>query len=297
MAVEIGTASGYLDLAAKLKIFLTTHVDLVAASEEWVCLRDDGSDMIFQGPGLSGSEEIFIGLEPFDNVGSDIYSWDIAGFTGYIPGNSFDVQPGRNTTYASFLPLWTNDIPYWFVGNGQRVIVIAKISTSYQSMYMGKLLPFATPGQYPYPVFCGGMTNQPTYRYSHDSIRFIPHTFYSSYLFFPDGVLNKVTGATPTPTLNQGTMWPTGTTESVSYVGLAKAAPFDSGDVCIIPLSVYVGAAGSNQGVLAEFDGLYWIHGTSQSSQTIVTIDSVDYMVVQDGTRLDLVDYMAVRMV
>lgn len=298
MAVEIGTATGYLNLAAKLKTFLTTDTTLVAAGEEWTCNRDDGSDMLFQGPGLSGTEEIFIGLEYFSDVGSDLYSWDVASFLGYTTGNSFDEQPGRIVTRDAFLPLWLSNIPYWFIANGQRVVVIAKVSTTYQSMYLGKFLPYGTPGQYPYPVFWGAMNNVSTNKYSSTlaSQRFFPAGFTNStYLYLPSGTIAPVSSGVSSG-IGTFQIWPFGTARASTTNVFGKMAPFDGGDVTLLPAIIRYGDQLNERALLGELDGIFYIHGTGQSSESIVTVDSVDYLVFQDGALSDRNNFAAVRL-
>ena len=301
MAVETGTATDYLDLLDKLKVFLTTNADLVAASQEWVCNRDDGTDMLFQGPGLSTTEEIFIGFRPYDDEAADVYSWDVCSFLGYTPSVSFDVQPGRVVTRDAFLPLWDSSIPYWFIANGQRVIVIAKVNTTYQSCYLGKFNAYATPNQYPYPVFWGGMTNNGAYKYSLvvTSMQFFPMGYgQSTYLFTPEGGIIGSNNNIAAPTEAQLTVSPFASTYAIGHQ-LAKLAPFDNGDVTLIPAIIQRGLSSADSSYLAlygEFDGVFFVQGQGQSSETVITIDAVDYMVVQNGARTDVNSFMAIRM-
>lgn len=298
MAVETGTATDYLDLLAKLKTFLTTNADLVAASQEWICNRDDGSDMLFQGPGLSGTEEIFIGMEPYENVGSDLYSWDIVAFTGYVPGNSFDTQPGRVTTNDTFLPLWNSSIPYWFIGNGQRIIVVAKVNTTYQTMYLGKFNAFGTPNQYPYPVIQGGMTGYYLDKYSSTStsLRFFPCGPASqAFIYLPSGGVSKNDTQAVGPGANDFVIHPFALIATTTSI-LGKVDAFTSGDVTLLPATIVYGTPTGDHAILGELDGIFWIHGTGQSSETIVTINTVDYLVFQDGAKNDRNNFAAVRL-
>ncbi|MCA1806445.1 MAG: hypothetical protein LC687_01065 [Actinobacteria bacterium] len=301
MAVEIGTATDYLDLLGKLKTFITTNGDLVAAGQEWVTLRDDGTDMIFKGPGLSSTEEIFIGFRPYANPATDTYSIELAAFTGYSAGVVYDDQPGRINTKDAFLPGWTSTTPYWFIANGQRIIVISKVSTTYQSMYIGKFFPYGTPNQYPYPVFFGGMTNYHLDRFSGTDLSFFPSGLASeNYAFMPSGVL-----------YNSTTSYPGSTTFSIfpfflSRMGttstFAEVAPFDSGDVVLMQSVLFFGGNNAattplEAAMLGELDGIFWINGINQSSESIVTYGGYDHLVFQDGGKTGVNDYAAVRLV
>ena len=298
MAVEIGTATNYLDLAQKLKTFLTTDATLVGLGQEWICNRDDGSCMLFQGPGLSGAEEVFIGIEMFSNEGDDIYSWDVTAFTGYNASVSFAEQPGRHAYYDSFLPLWDDEIPYWFVANGQRVIVIAKVSTTYQSMYLGKFLSYATPQQYPYPVFWGGMASQDSQRFSNTTLQFFPAPIASAaFIFQPSGSLIQATTA-EAPSATSFNMYPWATSRLNVGNTFARVATFDNGDSVLIKNIIRFGSVSSSEmALLGELDGVYWIHGNGQSSESIITADGHDHLVFQNGSKTEVNSFAAVRLV
>ena len=155
--VETGTATNYTDLLAKLRTFLTATL---SAPERWTELRYVTSgphELILQGPG-SGTDEIIVGIKTIEDGVGDYQNWKLGGFTGYLGGAPFEAQPG----YSGEAPgpvhftLWNSSIPYWFIADGRRVIVVAKISTSYMWCHLGFLNTYASPGQYPYPLLIGG---------------------------------------------------------------------------------------------------------------------------------------------
>lgn len=171
MSTATGTATDYLDLLAKLRTFLKTDATLVGLGQNWTELAtvavpfnhtDSGQvnivdyETYLQAPGLSGTEQIFINLQAYHNVAADIYNFRIKGAVGYSAavGATFFNQPGGSPD--AYVCLWNQSIPYWFFANGQRVVVVAKVSTTYEMFYAGKFLPYGTPGQYPYPLAIGG---------------------------------------------------------------------------------------------------------------------------------------------
>jgi hypothetical protein len=108
-----------------------------------------------KGPG-GGSDEIFVNLETDYSVSGDWYNWRLYGATGFIAGNVLDFATQPGTSLPVGLSLWQASIPYWFIANGRRFMVIAKINTTYHALYAGFILPYATPSQYPYPLMIGG---------------------------------------------------------------------------------------------------------------------------------------------
>lgn len=153
MPFETGSATDYLDLLAKLEAFVT---GVALGAQAWTALRSESDELILQGPGLAGLDEIIVGIKTYESVGNDYYNWRLMGATGFSDGMAFDEQPGILNLTQPRVHLWNQTIPYWFVANGRRIIMVAKVSTVYEAMYLGFIRQYATPGQYPYPLVVGG---------------------------------------------------------------------------------------------------------------------------------------------
>ncbi len=166
MAWKIGTvdstgALAHYNMLETIADFLENDPALVAAGQDWEILRYDTTsanrELIVKGSGLSGTEEIFMGIRTYQSVPDDYYNFLLGVFTGYVSGNTFDTQPGAR---LSGVPAHNNVIEYWMTGNGQRLALCLKVGLPvYESGYIGKILPYAAPGQYPSPLVCGGMLN------------------------------------------------------------------------------------------------------------------------------------------
>lgn len=122
-------------------------------------LRSSGRDAaygaaIWEAPGNDGDSEILVGVHVFERMDADYFNWEIAGFDSYLTGSLFRQQAGYHGEL--FLPLWDEAIPYWFVVDGRRAIVVAKLNTQYEIGYLGFLDPYFTPEQWPYPLAIGG---------------------------------------------------------------------------------------------------------------------------------------------
>lgn len=123
-----------------------------------------GSEVIFKGVGNSGTEEIFVGIRSEYDATAGWYNLFMNGYTGYDANEqSWFNQPGAlNGPAASYplavpmVPCWNTTMPYWFVASGRSFRFAVKVSTSYEGGYLGYILPYATPGQYPYPLAVGG---------------------------------------------------------------------------------------------------------------------------------------------
>lgn len=131
----------------------------LALANGWTVMRyDDTSlnhEVILRGPGFSGTEEIYVGFRTYHSVAADYYNLLAGAFTGYVPGNSFDTQPGAR---LSGVPAHNQHIDYWLTVNPQRIALCMKVGLPvYEHAYVGKAFPFGRPTQYPHPLVCGGM--------------------------------------------------------------------------------------------------------------------------------------------
>jgi hypothetical protein len=110
---------------------------------------------IWQAPGNDGASEIFCGIHMFERQDADYYNWELASFDGFATEVPFYQQAGAEV--GLHLPLRNAAIPYWFVNDGRRVIVVAKVNTSYEMAILGAGLdPYFSPNQLPLPLVLGG---------------------------------------------------------------------------------------------------------------------------------------------
>lgn len=123
-----------------------------------------GSEVIFKARGNSATEEIYTGIRCEYDATSGWYNLFMNGYTGYDPNEqSWFKQPGALNGYGSqypyavpMVPCWDTSMPYWFSASGRSFRFGVKVSTSYEGGYLGFILPYATPGQFPYPLAVGG---------------------------------------------------------------------------------------------------------------------------------------------
>lgn len=159
MAVLIGTATDHLDFWDTLLDFLQNDPDLVAAGQNWDVAWQHPTDpeIVLKGPGLSGDDQVLVGLARRDNeltAGESVI--DMVGMTGVIPSASRYFDHVNVTSRRPLFFLDQNPMQYWIVANGRRFVVVLRISTIYQAGYAGLFMPYASPTAYPYPLFIGG---------------------------------------------------------------------------------------------------------------------------------------------
>ena len=305
MSTSTGTATSYLDLLNKLRTFLTTDATLTAAGQNWTELKTNstpytsGQDTVdfetyLKAPGLSGTESIYINIRAFHFTASDYYNWEMRAAQGFNTSQSFIAQPGISP--STYMYMWNQSIPYWFIANGQRVIVIAKISTVYEMAYMGKFLPYGTPGQYPYPVCVGGCGA------SNGDLRFSDTSFSHLAFWDPNGLQvcgpdngwylfqNFTTGGSMQQPPNN-TVWPW-----VYYTSNRPTwmSPNLDGGYPIFQARLEMLTPSIN--MLGELDGVGYTTGNANSSESTINDGTNTWMVVQNVFRTGADNYCAVKM-
>lgn len=170
MAYEIATLTDSGGTLAHYKML--DAIKALAEANGWVTLRHDtvsaNRELILKGEGLSGTEEIFVGFRCYQDVAADYYNITFATFTGYLAGNTFQTQPGAR---LSGVPAHQSLINYFMVCNAQRIALCMRVGTPvYEHGYVGKMFPFARPGEFPFPVVnCGMLTGEAATRFSDTS--------------------------------------------------------------------------------------------------------------------------------
>lgn len=150
----------------------------LAEANGWTTLRYDTTtenhEWIGTSSGLSGDEEIFIGIQTYQSQTADYYNLNVGCFTGYVPANDFDTQP--NASYCG-VPAHNNAIGYFISLNAQRLAFMLKVGTPvYTHAYVGKFFTYARPSEYPNPLVCAGcMDANAETRFSATTIYFPYH--------------------------------------------------------------------------------------------------------------------------
>lgn len=277
----------------------TTQGAMSTAGNAWTKLADNSTPYTYSGdtvvyecylkaPGLSGTESIYVQLQAFNNASGGYYNWRMVGATGYNSSQSWVAQPGISP--QAYMPCWNNSIPYTFIANGQRVIVIAQVGTVYESCYLGKFLPYGTPSQYPYPLAIGGSAIANTTKYS--------DTTYNHQAFF-DPLALYVCWVDSTWQAVQNTNGGGGAVSSFNVFPFRYVAGQPTWMTTNLDGSYPVFAArlemtSPSTNVVGELDGVYFTPGVSQSSGSTITIGGSTYTVLQNIFRTGTNNFAAI---
>jgi hypothetical protein len=294
MAVEIGTATDHTDLLTKLIEFLT-----VTLADPWTLLSTVGTSRLLHAPGLSGTEEIGVGFDVVGDLGTDAFALIGWMFRDYNPALAHLAQVGYSG--RRYHPVWNTGMDYWFIANGQRVIIVTKVSTIYTASYLGKFLPWGAPGEYPQPYYMG-MPRATNTRWSSTSEDF--RNFFDP---GEGGALNLPTSAwIVTSNFFQSSSEQASNTNSHVWPYKAAINSRDStavyrllrenidGTYNLIPLILC--SSTPTKDVYGDLDGAYAIPAFSAASEDIVEIDGDDYLIIQNVFRTQRYYYVALKL-
>lgn len=256
--------------------------EVAVASTFWTVMRYDTSitnrELILKGQGYTGTEEIYVGVRTYQDASADYYNLCVATFTGYVPSNTFDTQPGVR---LSGVPAHNQRIDYWLTVNPQRIACCMKVGTPvYEHFYIGKFFPYARPSQYPYPIVCGGMLNgAAATRYS-DTSHSMPYkgNRINLAMRFNTGVyLQPETH----PWNNQIEIAGNGTSSGLQLRDTNNQYP-------LLPIIL-----NDVNGLYGELDGVRYISGFNN---VVENTCGLDWVVFQDVSRSGFLDYCALKM-
>lgn len=306
MAWVTGTATSYLDLAAKLRDFLKTDSNLVAAGQNWTQLYGPAAgalvatdQLAFQGPGLAGDDEILVCLKFVVNAGSNLYNINLFGLTAWNPAQAPIAQ--ANPSPDGRLLLINGSIKYWFIANGRCFKVITRISSQYDQAYAGFILPEHLPTDWPYPLFIGGSYLNDTANNSNsDGYR---RTFWNPTAItvtVQSGVANASQAALCTPDL--GWRWlgnryalSNQPASDIDTIYTTPWAPYHynpfrlretiTGQRVLWRGGLLAHKPPVGRTFLGRFDGVFFVPAFGASAESLATVDGVDHLIVPDVFR------------
>ena len=306
MAYEISSANGHYALLDAIRLFVETTVP---AAQRYIVMREvtTGTDreVIWKAPGYSGDEEIYMGIKTYQSITLDYYNFKIGVFTGYVSSNTFESQPGNITMIG--IPLWNQVIPYVLHANGARIVLSAKIETIYNSLYLGKFLPYATPTQFPYPVFSGGcLENATNTRYS--------DTIYKNWFkgVTSRALMRKIDGSWFSPYTSeyydhlevQGNTGGVGDKDIKHQLrNVSELSTNAAGWYGLLPIVLsYSNPEGlfymsdNNADVFGELDGVFYISGFNNAVENTIVSNGIPYYITRDAWRTGFNDYLAIKL-
>ena len=290
--------AGGTNFAVSDQFTFNAHIsDLSNVNQAWVEERyvDDVLDaeglpdleLILRGPGLSGTEQIWASFTTNQSINSDYYNFSVGSMVGYVDQNALSDQPSYSG--QRWAPCWGQSIRYWLVVNGQRIHLAMKVETNYITLGTGKYFPYATPGQFPYPIYVMATSASSTTRYSGT---------YNIDLFSSQVKLRKFDGV-----WSSAYVWPVTTPLTASFNGPGGLKTTDgvieesrdlNGDYPLAPLSLYINT--STEGMKGDLDGVFHVSGFNSAVENIVTSGLVSHVKIANRQATGIQSYYALRL-
>ena len=287
-----GTATNHHDLLDKVVAHLT---GVGMGTQAWTQMKyasglPNEQEYYLKGPGLSGTDSIYVNMASWTDTVNDAYSLAIRGAINFNPLDTFGGQPGSSGDVI--VPLWDSTIPYWLVANGRRFIIIAKISTVYTSAYAGFLMPYATSSEMPYPLVVMGNCDV-VRRWSQNGYLiggFWDPTEGAAFARHWDGAWIEVANYRARTDIRDARtdnmVWPFNVARNV---GRNR-----DGSYGLLPAILTCNYSSNN--VYGELEGVYQVSGFSTASEDTITIGSDTFLIVQSVNRTGWRDYAAIKL-
>lgn len=258
-------------------------------------------ELVWRAPGLDGTKQIHVGVKTYGSTDADTWNLGYTGFRAFDSSRAVDLQPnGETGRWASMIK---SPIAYWFVANGQRVIVIAKFSGLYQTAYLGFGLPYEPPSVHPYPEVIGASHTSRTRRYDSTSADYrcpADPGLDGLALFYPDAqwrfhANRRETGGTEDGSTHQAAVvWPNRLDYENDNRPLTIRENID-GSRQLMPL-IPVNATPGVIHTWGELEGYFWTTGFGTVAEAVIRDANFDHLVVNNVFRTGVQHYAAIRL-
>lgn len=279
-------------MASIAELQLRAHI-----AHEWSL--EDNFQAAWAAPGLDGSKAIHVGIIPVRNQAADTYNLTMRAWRFHDGNKSIEAQ--HNVSTRCVMSLTDQPMNYWLVANGQRVIVAAKISTTYQLAYLGFGFPYEPPSVHPWPCVIAGTSEDSTMRWSsthpNHRLAFMPGD--GMHAYYPDNLWRRVrnrsggSGDDGSGDGSSGKVWPSAWNSGGAVLDWLRDR-LDGGHV-LIPCSI-LHAVSPVFHAWGELDGLYWVSGFGQTAESLIAADGYEHLVIDNVFRTGLTNWGAIRL-
>lgn len=287
--------------------FSTTVISAVQLHTSAGGIDQAASQYVWEAPGNDGAGAFLVGAHAFYRGDVGYYDWELLAFDGFDAAQALYAQAGVHR--GPLLALQNASTPYWFVADGRRVAIVAKIAgAQYEVGYLGCLEPYFTPSQLPYPIALGGSLALGASLPVWNDSGFLASNSTRQHRAFThsDAGAGEIAGHATmrmrrldgtwapffassndsfTATLTTGWVWPW-------YGGVSNVDPCIDGGYALFPVLLI--DAGPN--TWGQLSGVSFITGRSLSAETLVNVGPIAHLAVPNVNRTDPNDFLAMRL-
>lgn len=270
------------------------------------CGIGDGNDKIYIQMRIPNTPNI-------DGINYDINNAnkiDLDGLAGYDENLEYFEQPGSiqnslgangsaSVAQPSFLMATESLFSYWIFADTKRVVITLKLSTYYESMYLGFINPVSSERQFPYPMYVAGngiSSGQDWPQNTNGS--FVFPSAGSGYLRRADGTWRMFDaygdGDTFPTGFTQGTIFPYNSGNTSLVTNYTSSTIITTDNELIFPIMLCTTIPYDICGLL---DGVFYISGAKDiASESILTYNGDQYMIVDTKNYRGSNTYFCIKM-
>lgn len=268
-------------------------------------------EFAWEAPGYDGLQKIYVAGYTNTSGTNDYFNWVFRGFRYWVDPEQSVLDVPDNSGDKALL-LSKTPIAYWFVVNGGRVMIVARVSSFYQIAYVGFGLPYETPDDHKFPYITGAphpgvnarwdTTNAARYRNPCDPGAVGSGAGSNAGLaaIFPTGQWFQIANRYDSSATSEGSgassadglCWPYG-------LDLARNQPSwwgDNIDGTKSTINVVIQKVTDPAHPWGEFDGVAWITGQRNTAEALELIGAIDYMCVPNINRSGFGHFCAVAL-
>ena len=236
---------------------------------------------------------VYVNIHRFSNEPTDARNWQFKYAINFDTAQDFNNQPGTHSQGVYYTMTDNVAMPFRIIANARRFIVITQSVLAFNACYLGFYLPYATPSEMPYPICVGG--NSITSTNNSQVTNYTMGNFYDGMIGglivrHVDGTHisfgsygNSTSGSRPTTSIAANNFPYDQTSSGANYLLLDNE---ESGGSNSWPLLSQILYTTSNNGnVYGELEGVFFVPNRNNFTNNIITIDSVDYLVLQNTYR------------
>ena len=319
MAYTSGEASTILDVVEAINTMLVTTLGWTAKYTK-NCTYDSKNrlcEAIYEGKG-DGNDKIYLQIRVPTHYDSSISAETpnsvnnmyLDSMAGYDTKLEYYEQPGSIQQWLKSYgvtevnqPMFTvtenEKFYYWIFADTYRLIVVARMSIVYESMYIGFINPISSERQYPYPMYVAGNSSVSNGSWPTNSPgSFIFPSSNTGFLRRADGVWRAFSAygdasTDPSPTTD-GTVFPYNCGSRLLVPNYIGTQSMNQDNFLMIPVMLQTNNPIDINGILR---GVYWISGTRDvATEQILTYNLESYIVFDTKQERGANTYFAVKL-
>lgn len=300
MAYVIGQGNNIQDLFTAIEKILTDNSwqEIVISKNE----KNINDSAVFVGKG-SGNDKIYIYFGCHNKNDRLI----LESMVGYDSNLGIFEQPGSIQQWLKAEGDKLKDIPefvisnnerffYWIFVDTYRIIVVARMSIVYESLYLGFVQPIASERQYPYPMYVCGNT--------HENGQIWPNNQNGSFVFpqsnagflrRADGVWRAFDASSPNPDAGStGTIFPYNSHNEKLISNYKETDEVNQDNFLLMPIMLQTNNPVDINGALR---GCYWISGTRDlDAERLLVYNNSQFIVFDTKQARGANTYFAIEM-